>query len=67
MTDRPMWRCRKCGRELFQVRIDTISRRNHVHFFRITDAGEIDAEVRGCLAEACAVGKQEHLRRSERE
>jgi uncharacterized protein DUF5655 len=148
MTDRPMWRCRKCGREFanrnqshacgtydldhhfrgkpvairalfdrvvkvmssigparvlpektriaFQVRmsfaqitprqrwldghvvlarrlesprfrrIDTISRRNHVHFFRITHAGEIDAEFRGWLAEAYAVGKQEHLRRSAR-
>jgi len=46
-------------------RIDTISRRNHVHFFRITNAGEIDAEFRAWLAEAYSVGKQEHLRRSE--
>jgi hypothetical protein len=46
-------------------RIDTISRRNHVHFFRITRAGEIDAEFRDWLAEAYEVGKQEHLRRSE--
>jgi hypothetical protein len=46
-------------------RIDTISRRNHVHVFRITRPGEIDAEFRGWLAEAYAVGKQEHLRSSD--
>jgi endogenous inhibitor of DNA gyrase (YacG/DUF329 family) len=45
-------------------RIDTISRRNHVHVFRITRAAEIDAEFRRWLAEAYAVGKQEHLRSS---
>jgi hypothetical protein len=45
-------------------RIDTISRRNHVHVFRIARLGEIDAEFRDWLAEAYAVGKQEHLRSS---
>ena len=42
-------------------RIDTISPRNHVHVFRITRTGEIDAEFRSWLVEAYAVGKQEHL------
>ncbi len=45
-------------------RIDTISPRNHVHVFRITRAGEIDAEFRSWLVEAYAVGKQEHLRKT---
>jgi hypothetical protein len=43
-------------------RIDTISPRNHVHHFRLVTAGEIDAEFRGWLREAYAVGAQEHLR-----
>jgi len=43
-------------------RIETISARNHVHVFRITRTGEIDAEFRRWLAEAYSVGKQEHLR-----
>jgi hypothetical protein len=43
-------------------RIDTISPRNHVHHFRIVTSGDIDAEFRGWLKEAYAVGAQEHLR-----
>ena len=42
-------------------RIDTLSPRNHVHFFRLTSPGEIDAEFRGWLAEAYQVGRQHHL------
>ena len=43
-------------------RIQTISPRNHVHFFRLTAPGEIDAEFRAWLAEAYAVGEQRHLK-----
>jgi hypothetical protein len=45
-------------------RIDTISARTHVHHFRLTDPGEVDAEVEAWLREAYAVGEQKHLRRS---
>lgn len=44
-------------------RIDTISRRNHVHHFRLDSLAEVDAEFRAWLVEAYAVGAQEHLRR----
>ena len=43
-------------------RIDTISRRNHVHHFRLTAPGDIDAQFRGWIREAYRVGAQEHLR-----
>ena len=43
-------------------RIDTISRRNHVHHFRLTLPEEIDSEFRSWLREAYSVGAQEHLR-----
>ena len=43
-------------------RIETISARNHVHFFRLTHLDEIDDEFRAWLVEAYAVGRQEHLR-----
>ena len=46
-------------------RIDTISARNHVHHFRLTSPADIDEDFRAWLREAYAVGKQEHLRRSE--
>lgn len=42
-------------------RIDMISRRNHVHHFRLTSLREVDAEFRAWLREAYAVGAQEHL------
>jgi len=42
--------------------VQTISPRNHVHFFRLTAPGEIDAEFRTWLAEAYQVGEQRHLR-----
>lgn len=42
-------------------RIDSISRRNHVHHFRLSSAGEIDAEFRAWLRDAYSVGAQEHL------
>jgi hypothetical protein len=48
-------------------RIETFSPRNHVHFFRIEKLEEIDAEFRERLAEAYAVGQQEHLAKERRE
>ncbi len=42
-------------------RIDSISRRNHVHHFRLTAPAEIDAEFRSWIREAYAVGAQRHL------
>ena len=42
-------------------RIDTISRRNHVHHFRFTAVSEVDMEAEGWFREAYAVGQQRHL------
>ena len=42
-------------------KVQTISPRNHVHTFRLTSPGEIDAEFRSWLAEAYSVGEQRHL------
>ena len=42
-------------------RIDTISRRNHVHHFRLFTLGDVDADVDAWLREAYAVGEQRHL------
>ena len=44
------------------TRIETFSPRNHLHAFRLARPEEIDAEFREWLAEAYAVGKQEHLK-----
>jgi hypothetical protein len=41
--------------------IQTVSPRNHVHVFRISQPSDIDAEFRRWMAEAYLVGKQEHL------
>lgn len=46
--------------------IQTISPRNHVHFFRITTAADLDADFVAWLREAYAVGEQKHLRRPTR-
>jgi len=43
-------------------RIETISPRNHVHVFRLSEPGEIDAEFVGWMEEAYAVGQQRHWR-----
>jgi hypothetical protein len=42
-------------------KIETFSPRNHVHYFRLTSAAEVDDEVESWLAEAYAVGEQKHL------
>jgi len=47
-------------------RVETYSPRNHVHVFRLSRAAEIDSQFRTWLAEAYAVGRQEHLRRHNR-
>ena len=43
-------------------KVETFSPRNHLHTFRISSAAEIDEELRAWLAEAYAVGNQEHLK-----
>ncbi|HKD17660.1 MAG TPA: DUF5655 domain-containing protein [Thermoanaerobaculia bacterium] len=43
------------------VRVETISPRNHVHHFRLAGPEDVDAAFRSWVAEAYAVGKQEHL------
>ncbi len=45
-------------------RIESISPRNHVHYFRIGSVAELDVEVAGWLREAYRVGEQAHLRGS---
>jgi len=47
-------------------RIDSISRLNHVHHFRLVAPEEIDAEFRSWLRESYSVGAQEHLHASRR-
>jgi hypothetical protein len=42
-------------------RVDTFSPRNHLHVFRLTQPGDIDADFRAWLAEAYLVGDQQHL------
>jgi hypothetical protein len=44
-------------------RIDTLSRRNHVHHFRLTSLGDVDAQLAAWLEEAYRVGEQRHLDR----
>jgi hypothetical protein len=48
------------------LKIETISPRNHVHVFSLTGPEQIDAEFRERLAEAYAVGAQEHLESARR-
>ena len=43
------------------LEVQTFSPRNHLHRFRITKAGEIDARLRAWMREAYAVGEQRHL------
>jgi uncharacterized protein DUF5655 len=43
-------------------RIESFSPRNHLHEFRLTHPGDIDADFRAWLAEAYLVGEQRHLR-----
>ncbi len=43
------------------TKIETISRRNHIHWFCFRSREELDDEVLGWLREAYAVGLQQHL------
>ena len=44
-------------------RIETFSARNHVHYFRLTEANQIDADFLALAREAYRVGAQQHLPR----
>ncbi|HEY4641707.1 MAG TPA: DUF5655 domain-containing protein [Thermoanaerobaculia bacterium] len=44
-------------------KVETISKRNHVHHFRLSSASEITPELVEFLGRAYAVGCQEHVRR----
>jgi hypothetical protein len=44
-------------------KVQTISPRNHVHTFRLTTPGDVDAEFCAWLAEAYAVGEQRHIQK----
>ena len=43
--------------------VQTFSPRNHVHVFRLTSPGEVNAEFCAWLAEAYSVGQQHHLKK----
>ena len=43
-------------------KIETISRRNHVHVFELREAGQLQGDLRHCISDAYRVGRQEHLR-----
>lgn len=43
------------------LRVDTISRRNHVHHFRVSRPEDIDSRFASWVAEAYRVGVQRHL------
>jgi hypothetical protein len=45
------------------LKVETISPRNHVHSFELRDAAQLDGELGAFLADAYAVGRQEHLTR----
>lgn len=52
---------RRVNDPLFR-RVDTISARNHVHFFRLASAADVTPRLRRFMREAYAVGQQQHLR-----
>lgn len=43
------------------TKIETLSPRNHIHYFRIHSREDLDAEVLAWLREAYRVGQQKHL------
>jgi hypothetical protein len=45
-------------------RVETFSRQNHLHAFRLTDPADVGPELRRWMREAYAVGEQRHLARS---
>jgi hypothetical protein len=44
-------------------KVETFSRRNHVHHFRLERAADITPELKALIKEAYAVGEQRHLDR----
>lgn len=44
-------------------RVETLTPNATVHVLRVTDAGQLDDEVAGWIAQAYAVGRQDHLAR----
>jgi hypothetical protein len=46
--------------------VQTFSRRNHLHAFRLLGPEDVDDRVRAWLAEAYEVGEQRHLRHGDR-
>jgi hypothetical protein len=47
------------------TRIDSLSPRNHVHHFRLSDPRDLDDQFTNFAREAYAVGEQKHLRVAE--
>ena len=43
-------------------KVETISRRNHVHTFELRDAAQLQGDLADCIGAAYRVGCQEHLR-----
>ena len=51
---------RRADDPLFR-KVETISRRNHVHHFRIQNPADISKALRNFVREAYEVGEQKHL------
>ena len=47
--------------EAFFEKIESISRRNHIHEFRLESEDEMNEQFRDCVREAYEVGEQRHL------
>jgi hypothetical protein len=45
------------------TRVESFSRRNHLHAFRLTTPDDVGAELRRWMRDAYKVGEQKHLRR----
>jgi len=45
------------------MRIETYSPQNHLHAFRLARVEEIDAQFRGWIRDAYAIGEQKHLKK----
>jgi len=53
----------RCEHPAFR-KVETISKRNHVHHFRLVDASQLTAAFVSFMRDAYKVGCQEHLRRT---
>jgi hypothetical protein len=61
--DASLWLTRKAAHPRLR-RVESFNPRDHGHYFRFTDAAQVDAGFRRLVREAYEVGKQEHLKRS---